>query len=160
MRSALSKQCLADRAQPLAPAILPIHVVREAVGDARPSLDAKVANLLGLRLGLGLERGFPSVVEHQSDVPSAAVRPSLTKTPSIPARAFARVNSSGSNLLRSFPRKRESRGRGPRFWVPASAGTSGCCYLSVRRYFHSGSASLRATSASNSAVNMRSPAFP
>src|SRR6266699_3058607 len=102
MRSALSTQCLADRAQPLAPAILPIHVVREAVGDARPSLDAKVANLLGLGLGLGLGPGFPSVVEHQSDVPSAAVRPSLTKTPSIPARAFARVNSSGSNLLRSF----------------------------------------------------------
>src|SRR6266498_4411188 len=73
MRSALSNQCLADRAQPLAPAILPVHVVRGAVGDARPSLDAKVANLLGLGLGLGLERGFPSVVEHQSPVRSAAV---------------------------------------------------------------------------------------
>src|SRR5262245_66424793 len=29
------------------------------------------------------------------------------------------VNSSGSNLLRSFPRKRESRGLSPWFWVPA-----------------------------------------
>src|SRR5262249_5413796 len=51
--------------------------------------------------------------------------------------AVTRLKS--THLFRSFPRKRESRGRGPQPWVPATgtprrerrgvplAGTSGCC---------------------------------